>query len=100
MPRRNLPTDAAGEPRGKAQRNRRWAAGFASTDPDSPILKGGVGWIQRYNCQAAVDGDHQVIVAVGFSNDRGAGIAGLLTVIGALLSRLETRRCSCADPPT
>ena len=100
MPRRNLPTDAAGNPRGKAQRNRRWAAGFASTDQDSPILKGGGRWIQRYNCQAAVDGDHQVIVAVGFSNDRGAGIAGLLTVIGALLSRLETRLCSCADPPT
>ena len=32
-------------------------------------------------------------------NDRGAGIAGLLTGIGALLSRLETRLCSCAVPP-
>ncbi len=60
MPSRNLPTDAAGNPRGNAQRN--------FTDPDSHILKGGDGWIQGYNCQAAVDGDHQVIVAVGISN--------------------------------
>ena len=60
MPSRNLPTDAAGNPKGTAQRN--------FTDPDSHILKGGDGWIQGYNCQAAVDGDHQVIVAVGISN--------------------------------
>ncbi len=60
MPSRNLPTDATGNPRGNAQRN--------FTDPDSHILKGGDGWIQGYNCQAAVDGDHQVIVAVGVSN--------------------------------
>ena len=60
MPSRNLPTHAAGEPKANAQRN--------FTDPDSHILKGGDGWIQGYNCQAAVDGDHQVIVAVGVSN--------------------------------
>jgi len=60
VPSRNLPTDAAGNPHPKAQRN--------FTDPDSHILKGGDGWIQGYNCQAAVDGDHQVIVAVGISN--------------------------------
>ena len=60
MPSRNLPTTAAGEPKAKAQRN--------FTDPDSHILKGGDGWIQGYNCQAAVDGDHQIIVAVGVSN--------------------------------
>jgi hypothetical protein len=33
-------------------------------------------------------------------NDSWAGIAGLRLAIGALLSRLETRLCSCADPPT
>jgi len=33
-------------------------------------------------------------------NDRGAGIAELQVWIGALLSRPETRLCSCADPPT
>jgi transposase len=60
MPSRNLPTNAAGDPKGNAQRN--------FTDPDSHILKGGDGWIQCYNCQAAVDGDHQIIVAVGVSN--------------------------------
>jgi transposase len=60
MPSRNLPTNTAGEPKPNAQRN--------YTDPDSHILKGGDGWIQGYNCQAAVDGDHQIIVAVGVSN--------------------------------
>ena len=60
MPSRNLPTTAAGDPKAKAQRN--------FTDPDSHILKGGDGWIQGYNCQAAVDGAHQIIVAVGVSN--------------------------------
>jgi transposase len=60
MPSRNLPTTAAGDPKAKAQRN--------FTDPDSHILKGGDGWIQGYNCQAAVDGHHQIIVAVGVSN--------------------------------
>ncbi len=60
MASRNLPTTAVGEPKANAQRN--------FTDPDSHILKGGDGWIQGYNCQAAVDGDHQIIVAVGVSN--------------------------------
>ena len=60
MPLRQLPTDAAGNPKPQAQRN--------FTDPDSHILKGSEGWIQGYNAQAAVDGDHQVIVAIGVSN--------------------------------
>ncbi len=60
MPSRQLPTDAAGEPKASAQRN--------FTDPDSHIPKGPEGWIQGYNAQAAVDGDHQVIVAIGVSN--------------------------------
>ena len=60
MPKRTPPTDAARNPRPSAPRN--------FTDPDSHILKGGDGWIQGYNCQAAVDGDHQVIVAIGVSN--------------------------------
>ncbi len=60
MPRRGLPASAAGVPDAKAQRN--------FTDPDSHIMKTDGGWIQGYNCQAAVDGDHQVIVAVGVSN--------------------------------
>ncbi len=60
MPSRNLPTNAAGEVTGNAQRN--------FTGPESHIPKGGDGWIQGYNCQVAVDSDHQVIVAVGISN--------------------------------
>ena len=60
MPQRTLPTDAAGHPKPSAQRN--------FTDPDSHILKGADGWLQGYNAQAAVDGDHQVIVAIGVSN--------------------------------
>ncbi len=60
MPSRQLPTDAAGKPKASAQRN--------FTDPGSHILKGSEGWIQGYNAQAAVDGDHQVIVAIGVSN--------------------------------
>ena len=60
MPQRTLPTDAAGNPNPSAQRN--------FTDPESHILKGSDGWIQGYNAQAAVDGDHQVIVAIGVSN--------------------------------
>ena len=60
MPQRTLPTDATGKPKPSAQRN--------FTDPDSYILKGGDGWIQGYNCQAAIDRDHQVLVAIGVSN--------------------------------
>ena len=60
MPSRQLPSDAAGHPKPQAQRN--------FTDPESHILKGTDGWMQGYNCQAAVDGDHQVIVAIGVSN--------------------------------
>ncbi|MFM2158936.1 MAG: hypothetical protein RLZZ124_1410 [Cyanobacteriota bacterium] len=60
MPQRTLPTDATGNPKPQAQRN--------VTDPESQILKSADGWIQGYNAQAAVDGDHQVIVAIGVSN--------------------------------
>ena len=60
MPHRGLAHRADGRPTAAAQRN--------FTDPDSHILKGGDGWIQGYNCQAVVDGDHQVIVAMGVSN--------------------------------
>lgn len=60
LPQRTLPTDEAGNPNPSAQRN--------FTDPDSHILKGSDGWMQGYSTQAAVDGDHQVIVAIGVSN--------------------------------
>ena len=49
-----------GTPTGRAQRN--------FTDPDSRILKTQDGFIQGYHAQAAVDADHQVIVAQGLTN--------------------------------
>jgi transposase len=49
------PHTADGTPTDKAQRN--------FTDPESRILKTSEGYSQGYNAQAAVDADHQVIVA-------------------------------------
>ena len=60
MPRRGLAHHADGSPTAKTQRN--------FTDPDSHIVRSDGNVLQGYNCQAAVDGDHQVIVAMGVSN--------------------------------
>ncbi len=60
MPRRGLARKANGTPTAKTQRN--------FTDPDSHLMKSDSHYIQGYNCQVAVDSDHQVIVAVGVSN--------------------------------
>jgi transposase len=60
LPKHRVPTMTTGEPTGKAQRN--------FTDPESRILKRGGSYLQGYNCQAAVDGDHQVIVAQAVTN--------------------------------
>jgi len=60
MPTRGLPSNAQGKPSPKAQRN--------FTDPGSHVMKCGNGYIQGYNAQAAVDSKHQVIVAIGVSN--------------------------------
>ena len=60
MPRRGLARKANGTPTSKTQRN--------FTDPDSHLMKSDGHYIQGYNCQLAVDSDHQVIVAVGVSN--------------------------------
>jgi len=54
------PAPAKVEPDAKAQRN--------FTDPESRILKTKDGYIQGYNAQAAVDGDHQIIVAQTLTN--------------------------------
>jgi hypothetical protein len=60
MPRRGLARKADGTPTKKPQRN--------FTDPDSHLMQSGGFYLQGYNCQLAVDSDHQVIVAVGVSN--------------------------------
>ena len=55
--------DAAAAPRvpdDKAQRN--------FTDPESRILPTKDGFVQGYNAQAAVDAEHQIIVATGIAN--------------------------------
>jgi transposase len=54
------PKTPPGTPKDSAQRN--------FTDPDSRIMKNKDGFIQAYNCQAAVDADSQVIVAQSASN--------------------------------
>jgi hypothetical protein len=51
---------ADGTPTTKTQRN--------FTDPESHLMKSDGHYIQGYNCQLAVDSDHQVIVATGVSN--------------------------------
>jgi transposase len=60
MPRRGLARKANGTPTQKTQRN--------FTDADSHLMKSNGHYIQGYNCQLAVDSDHQVIVALGVSN--------------------------------
>jgi hypothetical protein len=60
MPHRGLAHRADGSPTAAAQRN--------FTDPDSHIMKSDGNLLQGYNCQAVVDGDHQIIVAMGVSN--------------------------------
>jgi transposase len=69
------------EPDGKTQRN--------FTDPESRILKTRDGYIQGYNAQAAVDGDHQIIVAQTLTNCSSdqAQLAPLLNGIKANLGR-------------
>jgi hypothetical protein len=60
MPRRGLARKADGTPTKKTQRN--------VTDPDSHLMQTGGTYLQGYHSQLAVDRDHQVIVAVGVSN--------------------------------
>jgi transposase len=73
------PKPVTAEPDKKAQRN--------FTDPDSRVMPTKSGFIQGYNAQAAVDGDHQIIVAHTLTNspsDQGQ-LAVLLDAIKANL---------------
>ena len=60
LPSHRVPTENDGTPTSKAQRN--------FTDAESRIQKGHDGFVQGYNCQAAVDADHQIIVAQAVTN--------------------------------
>src|ERR671921_1065360 len=55
------PKHPPGVPKPSAQRNR--------TDPESRIMKGGDGFVQAYNAQAAVDAEAQVILAHRLTNN-------------------------------
>lgn len=60
LPKHQISRESDGTPKPKAQRN--------FTDPESRIQKTGDGFIQGYNCQAAVDAEHQIIVAEAVTN--------------------------------
>ena len=60
MPQHQVPTKEGGTPTDKAQRN--------FTDPESRIMKTNSGFEQGFNAQVVVDEEHQIIVAVGVSN--------------------------------
>jgi transposase/IS5 family transposase len=61
LPLGKRPTNAAGQPTSKAQRN--------FTDPESRIMVRDGGFIQAFNAQIAVDDQNQVIVAAALSNN-------------------------------
>ena len=83
------------KPADKAQRN--------FTDPESRILKTKDGFIQGYNAQAAVDADHQVIVAHGLTNngsDQGQlkpMVEAVETMAGGLPKELSADSGYCSE---
>lgn len=60
LPKHRVRVRPDGAPHAKAQRN--------FVDPDSRILERGGAFLQGYNCQLAVDGEHQVILAKAVTN--------------------------------
>ena len=79
LPKHEPQAGTDGKPRDKAQMN--------FTDPDSRIMESGGAFLQGYNCQAAVDEGHQIIVAQAVSN--------LSPDNGALIPLLEQARANC-----
>jgi transposase len=60
LQQRTMEVQTDGKPKSTSQRN--------FTDPESSIMPGRHGFIQEYNCQAAVDAAHQIIVAADVTN--------------------------------
>jgi hypothetical protein len=58
------------------------------SDPHSRMMKAASGWVQGYNAQAAVDEDHQVVVAAVLSQDRN-DVGLYRPVLDAVASNLE-----------
>ena len=83
LPRHEPQVRADGTPQTSAQRN--------FTDPDSRIMERGGTFLQGYNCQAAVDEAHQVIVAQALTNQCPDN--------GNLVPMLEQVRANCGRVP-
>jgi len=81
LPKHEPRVQADGKPRGTSQMN--------FTDPDSRIMESGGTFLQAYNCQAAVDDSHQVIVGQAVSNNSPDN--------GALVPVLEQVRMNCGS---
>lgn len=82
LPTHRIPVDKQGTPKDSAQRN--------FTDPDSRILKDKGGFVQGYNGHLAVDGEYQIIVGLGLSNQAPdvEYFIPMLDRVGALCARL------------
>ena len=83
LPEHRVRTTPAGEPHAKAQRN--------FTDPDSRIMESSGVILQGYNCQAAVAGGSQVVLAADVTNQAPDN--------GNLLPMIEQVRDNCGAAP-
>jgi IS5 family transposase len=83
LPQRQVQVTTKGLPKPTAQRN--------FTDPESQLMMGTEGYVQGYNCQAAVDGQAQVIVACGVTNQPPDA--------GHLVPMLERVKENCGQAP-
>jgi len=83
LPLNRPPVDPDGTPKPKAQRN--------FTDPDSRIMESKGSFIQGYNCQAAVDDGHQIVVACAVSNQAPDS--------GNLVPMVELTKDNCGQAP-
>jgi transposase len=80
LPSHQVPHTKEGTPTPKAQRN--------FTDPDSRIMKTGTGFMQGFNGQAAVDAEHQIIVAQALTN-QAPDCEHLLPLVDRIAEHLE-----------